>query len=220
MPNGTGGDPVKSVAAKGSTMKKEELTALNVPEEAIPEIQKLVGRDIEAAKAAKDKEIEKITAERDNLQTQLTAANETLKGLDGKTPEQLKQEVADYQKKAEDAQKDFDAKILDRDQIAWLKGQFGPGEGQYNVTSAFSRDALIAAARADGSGLVWKDGQYVGFPAFMEAAKKKDSSLYQTAEEKAEAEKAREQQEKAPYFTGRAGNHTQEGAKYVPPKIF
>ena len=69
--------------------------------------------------------------------------------------------------------------------------------------------------------LPWKDGAFLGFDDHMKAAREKDKTLYQTAKEKAEAEKAKGQQEKAPYFTGRAGNHnTQPGEKYVPPKIF
>lgn len=201
-------------------MKKEELTALGLNEEQIKGVQALSGADVKHAQEVKDAEIAKLTTERDNLQTQLAEANKTLEGFGGKTPEQIQQELKDYQDKADKAQKDFDAQILQRDQLDWLNGRFGTGEGQYDVTSSYAKNAIISEVMGP-NGLPWKDGAYIGFDDHMKAAKEKDKTLYQTTEEKAEAEKAQEQQEKAPYFTGPAGNHTtKEGQKYVPPKIF
>ena len=55
---------------------------------------------------------------------------------------------------------------------------------------------------------------------YMANAKKKDAALYQTAEEKEAAEKAAKQKEKAPTFTGPAGDPGSSSEKYTPPKIF
>ena len=55
----------------------------------------------------------------------------------------------------------------------------------------------------------------------MKQAKEKDASLYMTAEEKDAAAKKKEQEEKAPNFTGPAGGSGGDnGSKYVPPKLF
>ena len=200
-------------------MKKEELTALGLSEEQIKGVQTLNGKDITHAQEVKDAEIAKLTTERDNLQTQMNTANDTLKGFGGKTPEQIQQEIADYQNKAQEAQKDFDAKILARDQRDWLKARFGTGEGQYDVTSEYAKSAIISEVMGK-DGLPWKDGAFVGFDDHMKKAKEKDKTLYRTAEEKAAQEKGDKQQEGAPYFTGPAGNGGKKGEKYVPPKIF
>lgn len=200
-------------------MKKEELTALGLNEEQIKGVQALNGKDITHAQDVKDAEIAKLTTERDNLQTQLNTANETLKGFGGKTPEQIQQEIKDYQDKADKAQKDFDAQILQRDQRDWLKGRFGTGEGQYDVTSEYAKSAIISEVMGK-DGLPWKDGAFVGFDDHMKKAKEKDKTLYRTAEEKAAQEEDDKQQEGAPYFTGPAGNGGKKSEKYVPPKIF
>lgn len=200
-------------------MKNAELTALGLNEDQIKGVQALSGADVKHAQEVKDAEIAKLTTERDNLQAQLNTANETLKGFGGKTPEQIQQEIADYQKKAKEAQEGFDAKILERDQRDWLKARFGTGEGQYDVTSSYARNAIISEVMGE-NGLPWKDGAFIGFDDHMKAAKEKDKTLYRTAEEKAAQEEEDKQQEGAPYFTGPAGNSGKKGEKYVPPKIF
>ena len=91
---------------------------------------------------------------------------------------------------------------------------------EYGVESPYARKQLEAEVMAEGSGLSWKDGAYFGFDDFMKAAKEKDKSLYETAEEKAEREKQAQQQQKAPQIVGRTGNTNPTGTKYVPPKIF
>ena len=54
----------------------------------------------------------------------------------------------------------------------------------------------------------------------MKTAKEKDSGLYQTAEETAEAEKQAQLEKKAPKIVGPTGNTTPTETKYTPPKIF
>lgn len=73
---------------------------------------------------------------------------------------------------------------------------------------------------SEETGLTWKDGAFFGFDDFMKAAKEQDAALYQTAEEKAEAEKAAELKGKAPNFTGPTGEEKPTPEKFTPPKIF
>jgi hypothetical protein len=69
-----------------------------------------------------------------------------------------------------------------------------------------------------------KDGKpatFYGFDDYMKAAKAEDNTLYQTAEEKAEAEKQKGLEDKKPKFTGPAGDPPPTGGNtYTPPKIF
>lgn len=197
-------------------MKTAELTAIGLTEEQATQVLAMNGKDIESAKAAKDKVIADLTGERDDYKARLETAETTLKGFEGIDPEKIQQEIQSYRQKAEDAEKDFAKKILQRDQSDWLKGKMD----EYGVASPYARAQLIAEITDETSGLKWKDGAFMGLDDYMKSAKEKDAGLYQTAEEKAAAEKAAAEAAKAPKFTDPLGNPKPEGGKFVPPKIF
>lgn len=197
-------------------MKTEELTALGLTKEQVEQVFKINGKDIENAKAAKDKTISTITAERDDLRSRLDTAENTLKGFEGIDPAKIQQELQTYKQTAEDAKKDYEKKILQRDQRDWLKGKLD----EYGVESPFARKQLIAEITDETNGLKWKDGAFMGLDDYMKSAKEKDAKLYMTAEEKAEAEKAAEAAKNAPKFTDPTGDPKPDGKKFMPPKIF
>ena len=197
-------------------MKTEELTALGLTDEQAKQVHALNGKDIEAAKAAKDKAIDDLKAERDGLQTRLGTAEDTLKKFEGIDPQKIQQEIQDWKQKAEDAKADFAKQMTQRDQKDWIKAKLD----EYGVSSPYARSAITAECMSPYAGLTWKDGAFFGFDDFMKAAKQKDAGLYQTAEEKAAAEKAGKQKEKAPAFTGPTGSPGSGSEKYTPPKIF
>lgn len=197
-------------------MKTAELTAIGLTEEQATQVLAMNGKDIESAKAAKDKIIADLTGERDDYKTRLETAETTLKGFEGIDPEKIQQEIQSYKQKAEDAEKDFAKKLLQRDQTDWLKGKMD----EYGVASPYARAQLIAEITDEANGLKWKDGAFMGLDDYMKSAKEKDNNLYQSAEEKAAAEKAAAEAAKAPKFTGATGNPKPEGGKFVPPKIF
>lgn len=192
-------------------MKTEELTALGLTKEQADAVFALAGKDI----AKHQKTIETLTAERDDFKSRLGTAEETLKGFGGKTPEDVQKEIAKYKQDSEEASKRFTAQITARDQRDWLNGQYE----KYGVTSEYARKALTAEAQAEGSGLTWKDGSYMGFDDFMKKAKEKDGSIYQTAEEKAAAEK-KEPPKQEPSIVGPTGTKPAGAKKFVPPLIF
>ena len=198
-------------------MKTEELTALGLTEDQVKGVFALNGKDIEAEKAKGKKALEAAEADRDNYKTQLDTATETLKGFEGIDPAKIQQEVADWKAKAEQAEKDFAAKLTQRDQSDWLKAKMD----EYGVTSPYARKQLIAEIMDAENGLKWKDGAYLGLDDYMKSAKEKDAGLYQTEEEKAAAKKAEEEKAKAARFTGTTGGEPGgDGKKYTPPKIF
>lgn len=192
-------------------MKTSELKDLGLNQEQIDAVFRLNGLDVENAKAP----IAALTTERDDLKTRLATAEDTLKGFDGKSADEVKAEIAQYKKQAEDAEKNRQTELTKRDQRDWVKGQLD----KYGVSSPYARRQLAADVMDEKEGLKWKDGAFQGFDDFMRSAKEKDSGLYQTAEEKAEAEKKAALEKKAPKFTGHAGPQPQDD-KYVPPKIF
>lgn len=193
-------------------MKTEELTAIGLTEEQASQVLAMNGRDIEKHKKA----LTTAETERDDYKSRLATAESTLKSFEGIDPAKIQQEVQTYKQQAEDAEKRFAAQITQRDQRDWLKGKFD----EYGVASPYARKQLESECMAEGSGCAWKDGAFFGFDDFMKAAKAKDASLYMTAEEKAEAEKAAKLKDKAPTFTGPTGDPAPKSEKYTPPKIF
>ena len=193
-------------------MKTSELKDLGLNQEQIDAVFKLNGLDVENAKAP----IATLTAERDDLKARLATAEDTLKGFDGKSADEVKAEIAQYKKQAEDAGKNFQLQMTQRDQRDWVNGQLD----KYGVSSPYARRQLAADVMDEKDGLKWKDGAFQGFDDVMKSAKEKDSGLYQTAEEKAEAEKQAQLEKKAPKIVGPTGNTTPTETKYTPPKIF
>lgn len=189
-------------------MKTEELLALGLSQEQADAVFKMRGEEVTAL----EKSVSGLTAERDDLRGRLQTAETTLKSFDGIDPANIKKEVEDWKQKAQTAEKDYNAKIAQRDQRDWLKAKFD----EYKVNSPYARRQLESECMSDESGLTWKDGAFFGFDDFMKSAKEKDASLYLTAEEQeAETEKAN-----APTFTKNTNTQGGKTEKYIPPKIF
>ena len=181
-------------------MKTEELTAIGLTEEQASQVLAMNGKDIEKYK----KQITTVEGERDAAKAQLDTANATLKKFEGIDPQQIQQELQTYKTQAEEAEKKYTRELTQRDQKDWI----GKKLDEYGVTSPYARRQLTSDIMAEDSGLSWKDGAYFGFDDYMKSAKEKDASLYQTAEEKAAAEKDAANKAKAPTFTGPTGDPT------------
>ncbi len=138
------------------------------------------------------KKTEKAEGERDNLQKQYDDAQETIKGFDGVDVEKLNKDIADWKERAEKAEKDAAAKILQRDQRDYLKGEFDKLE----IKSDRTRDSLMRDIMGE-DGLKWKDGAFMGLSDYLAKENEKDH-FYQTESEKAEAEAKQKAAESAP----------------------
>lgn len=193
-------------------MKTEELTAIGLTEEQATQVLAMNGKDIEKHKS----KITALEGERDAAKAQLETANATLKKFEGIDPQQIQTELQTYKTQAEEAEKKYTRELTQRDQRDWI----GKKLDEYGVTSPYARRQLTSDCMAEDSGLSWKDGAFFGFDDFMKAAKEKDNGLYQTAEEKAAAEKGAAQKAKAPAFTGSTGDPAPATPKFTPPKIF
>ena len=193
-------------------MKTEELTALGLTEEQAAKVFAMHGKEL----TAEQKKTQKAVEERNGLKERLETAETPLKSFEGIDPEKIQGELADWKKKAQDAEKDFKAQLTQRDQRDWLKAKLD----EYGVKSPYARRQLEQECMAEGSGLAWKDGKFMGFDDFMKSAKEQDAGLYQTQEEKDAAEKAAKEAKDAPAFTAPAGDQGAKQGRYVPPKIF
>lgn len=92
-------------------MKTEELKAQGLTQEQINFVMAENGKDIDKIQ----KKLDDMTVERDKEKGRADTAEETLKGFDGVNVDDLKKSIADWKKKAEDAEKDYKQKISDRD---------------------------------------------------------------------------------------------------------
>ena len=197
---------------------------IEIPEEKQADVKKAFFESYKSV-GEYNKTVTKLTEARDGLQTRLDTAETTLKAFEGMDAEKVKAELAEWKKKAEDAEKNFNAQITARDQRDWLKTKLE----EYGVTSPYARKQLMAECMDEKSGLKWKgaDTGFYGFDDFMKDAKKADPSLYQSAEEKAasekeaqEAAKTAEAAKNAPKFTSPATEPASGGKSTPPPIIF
>lgn len=197
---------------------------IEIPEEKQADVKKAFFESYKSV-GEYNKAVTKLTEARDGLQTRLDTAETTLKAFEGMDAEKVKAELAEWKKKAEDAEKNFAAQITARDQKDWLKAKLE----EYGVTSPYARKQLMAECMDEKSGLKWKgaDTGFYGFDDFMKDAKKADPSLYQSAEEKAasekeaqEAAKTAEAAKNAPKFTSPATEPASGGKSTPPPIIF
>lgn len=119
-----------------------------------------------------EKKLGKVEGERDNYKQQLDTATETLKGFEGVDIDTMKNQLKDWQTKAENAEKDYQAKLEARDFEDALKGAM---EG-YKFSSEAAKKAVIAEVKA--AGLKLKDGKILGLNDLMDTIKASDASAF------------------------------------------
>lgn len=172
---------------------------IEVPEDKTAELNKAVSENYKTI-AEFDKKIGKIEGERDDLQSQLATAQDTLKGFEGIDPAAIQQQLADYKKKAEDAERDYTEKLEKRDFDDALKAEL--------ETVKFSSEAAKKAVMAEitEAGLKLKDGKIMGLSDLLSQIKERDASAFVDEEEE-------EQEQNKARFTTPLG-HKGSGKKY------
>ena len=156
--------------------------------------------------AEHNKAISKLEADRDTWKEKAETAEETLKGFEGIDPAQVQAQLAEYKKKAEDAEKDRDAKLYERDFADALKAELE------NVK--FSSEAAKKAVMADikEAGLKLKDGKILGLNDLISQMKEKDASAF--------VDEAQQQaQQNAARFTAPRGQQTPPGGTKTREEI-
>lgn len=121
-----------------------------------------------------DKKLGKVEAERDGLKEQLENVNNTLKTFDGVDVDGMKKQLEEAQKKAEEAEKAFNAKLSEREFDDALKEAF---EG-YKFSSEYAKSAIMAEVKSKGLPMV--DGKIVGLGEVMDGIKKRDENAFAT----------------------------------------
>lgn len=127
-------------------------------------------------KAEHEKKLGKIEAERDRYKADAETAAETLKGFDGVDVKTIQAELETWKKKAEDAEKDYNNKLAEREKADLLKEAMSGIE----FTSESARRAVMADIE---KAVTVKNGKLIGFNDLIEEAKKSDSGAFVNKEQ-------------------------------------
>lgn len=149
--------------------------------------------------AEHNKAISKLEADRDTWKEKAETAEEALKGFEGIDPAQVQAQLAEYKKKAEDAEKDRDAKLYERDFSDALKTAL---DG-VKFTSEAAKKAVMSDIKE--AGLKLKDGKILGLNDLISQMKEADASAFvDEAQQNAQQNAAR--------FTVPRGQQTSPGS--------
>ena len=144
---------------------------IEVPEDKQADVKKALSENYKNAKEVA-KTLSKVEGERDNWKERSETAEETLKGFDGIDPANVKTELETWKQKAADAEKEFNAKIYDRDFSDALKTALDDVK--------FSSEAAKKSVMADikEAGLKLKGGKILGLNDLIEQMKQSDASAF------------------------------------------
>lgn len=150
-------------------MKREDLKAMGLTDEQIDKVMAENGKDVEAQKA-------KTTAAETSLKAandQLAEAGKQIEAFKGMDVEGVKKAAADWQAKAEQAQKDAAA------QVASLKFDYAL-EGALTGAKAKNSKAVRALLNAEGLKLNEADGSIIGLKEQLEKIKSENDYLFES----------------------------------------
>jgi len=150
-------------------MKREDLKALELTDEAIDEIMKLHGKDIEAHKA----QLTEAEKQRETLQGQLEEANQAIEGFKELDVDGIKAAADDWKTKAEQAKTEAQVEIQ--------KLKFDHAlEGALTEAKAKNPKAVKALLNFDELKLSQEDGSIIGLDKQLEKVKSENDYLFES----------------------------------------
>lgn len=149
-------------------MKTEDLKNLGLTDEQISFVMAENGKDVNKAK----KDLDTISADRDNWKNQAETAQNTLAKFDGIDPEKIDSEIAEWKKKAKDAEEMYTAKIREREFEDALKAELD----NVKFSSEAAKRSVMTDIKAAGLKLV--DGKILGLKDLLDQMKEKDASAF------------------------------------------
>lgn len=144
---------------------------IEIPAEKLTDFNKAVGENYKTI-AEHEKKIGKLEAERDAQSSRADTAEETLKSFEGIEPDKIQAQLADYKKRAEEAERDYADKLYARDFDDALKAAMG----EYEFSSIAAKNAIMEEVRREG--LKLKDGKIMGLDDVMTTIKARDESAF------------------------------------------
>nr|DAD58105.1 MAG TPA: minor structural protein [Caudoviricetes sp.] len=144
---------------------------IEIPEDKQADVKKALSEHYKNAKEVA-KTLSKVEGERDDWKERAETAEETLKSFDGIDPANIQTELAGWKKKAEDAEKEFNAKIYERDFDDALKTALE----NVNFSSPAAKRSVTADIKS--AGLKLKDGKILGLNDLLEPTKQDEPDTF------------------------------------------
>ena len=138
--------------------------------EVTPEMEKAFAGDF-LSELEVDKRLSKLQTENKALKERAESAEETLKGFEGKDFDTITRERDEWKKKAEDAEKEYNSKIAEREKEDLLKEAFA----EIEFTSESAKKAIMAQI---SESVTVRNGKLIGFNDLLEDIKKSDASAF------------------------------------------
>lgn len=176
-------------------MKTEDLKAQGLTDEQISFVMAENGKDLKKLQ----KENETLTTDRDAWKEKAETAEETLKGFEGIDPAKVQSQLEEYKKKAEDAEKEYNRKIAERDFEDTIATA---------IKEANGKNAKAIRALLDTESLMKSKNQKEDVKKALDALKEAEDSSFLFIDE------AQQQaQQNAARFTAPRGQQTPPGGK-------
>lgn len=144
---------------------------IEIPEDKQSDVKKVLSEHYKNA-AEYNKAISKLEFDRDDWKGKAEAAENTLKSFEGVDLETMQRELSDWKKRAEDAEKDAQQQLYERDFADAIKTEFE----DIKFSSEAAKRAIMAEVKA--AGLKLKDGKILGLNDLLSQMKKKDASAF------------------------------------------
>ena len=148
---------------------------IEVPEDKVATLNKSVSENYKTISEF-EKKVSKMEMENESLKERAEAAEETLKGFEGKDFDTITKERDEWKMKAENAEKEYSAKEAEREKQELLKEAFDGVE----FTSESAKKAIMAQISESVS---VKNGKLIGFNDLLEDARKNDASAFVNKEQ-------------------------------------
>ena len=148
---------------------------IEVPEDKVATLNKSVAENYKTISEF-EKKVSKMEVENESLKERAEAAEETLKGFEGKDFDTITKERDEWKMKAENAEKEYSAKEAEREKQELLKEAFDGVE----FTSESAKKAIMAQISESVS---VKNGKLIGFNDLLEDARKNDASAFVNKEQ-------------------------------------
>lgn len=143
---------------------------IEVSDEQKESLKKSMGEELYSKEEMEDK-VKKASSESEQWKNRAESAEKMLKGLDGKSPEEILKERDDWKRQAEDSQKDYEAKIAEHEKNELLKEAFA----EIEFTSESAKKAIMEDI---SKGVSVRNGKLIGFSDLIEEAKKTDANAF------------------------------------------
>lgn len=144
---------------------------IEIPEEKQAEVKTTLSK-IYKNVSEHNKIVEKLETDRDKWKQQAEAAEETLKGLDGKNLDEIIRERDEWKRKAEDGEKEYASKLAEREKEDLLKEAFA----EIKFTSEAAKKSIMNQI---SQSVTVKNGKLIGFNDLLEEIRETDASAFE-----------------------------------------